>query len=100
MNGKHRVVRGRKRQTGKVYIICIVLFLIMVMSIQMVRLYQKDEEYRLRQEALETELQEQEKQQEDLQDYEAYTQTREYVEDTAKSKLGLAYPDEIIFREE
>ena len=38
--------------------------------------------------------------QEDLQNYQSYTQSQEYVEDIAKSKLGLAYDNEIIFKEE
>ena len=38
--------------------------------------------------------------QEELQNYQSYTQSQEYVEDIAKSKLGLAYDNEIIFKEE
>ena len=34
-----------------------------------------------------------------LSDYEEYIDSQEYVEDTARSKLGLIYDDEIIFRE-
>ena len=37
--------------------------------------------------------------QKELEEYEAYTQTQEYIEDTAKSKLGLVYKDQIIFKE-
>ncbi len=45
------------------------------------------------------ELEAQQSRQEDLIEYEVYTQSQQYVEDTAKSKLGMAYSDEIIFRE-
>ena len=34
-----------------------------------------------------------------LSSYETYTKSQQYVEDTAKSKLGLAYDNEIIFKE-
>lgn len=100
MSKSRRPIKTKRKQTGKIYIACIVLFLIMVMSIQMIRLYQKNQEYRIKEQALAAELEEQEKEQEDLKEFEAYTKTKEYVEDTAKSKLGLAYSDEIIFREE
>ena len=35
---------------------------------------------------------------EQLSSYETYTKSQQYVEDTAKSKLGLAYDNEIIFK--
>ena len=75
------------------------LFLVFVMSIQLVRLYQKNQQYAVQEKALATELQEQQDKQSELQNYETYTKSQEYVEDTAKSKLGLLYNDEIIFRE-
>ena len=44
---------------------------------------------------METEL----SRQQEIEEYEAYTKTQEYVEEIAKSKLGLVYKDEIIFKE-
>ena len=35
----------------------------------------------------------------ELKEREAYMQTLQFVEDMAKSKLGLAYENEIIFKE-
>lgn len=37
---------------------------------------------------------------EELESYQAYTESQEYVEKLAREKLGLVYPDEIIFRAE
>ena len=34
----------------------------------------------------------------ELNEYKKYIQTKKYVEDVAKDKFGLVYPDEIIFR--
>ena len=45
------------------------------------------------------ELQEQQQVAQELSDKERYTQTSEYVENTAKNKLGLVREDETIFRE-
>ena len=70
------------------------------MSVQIVKVYQKDQEYARKQEQLEAQLEDETARQEDLQNYQSYTQSQEYVEDIAKSKLGLAYDNEIIFKEE
>ena len=35
----------------------------------------------------------------DLQEKEAYVGSDQYIVDTAKSKLGMTYPDEIVFKE-
>jgi cell division protein DivIC len=33
----------------------------------------------------------------EIKDYESYVKTKEYTEEVARNKLGLVYPDEIIF---
>jgi len=45
------------------------------------------------------ELEKEQQVSQELSDKERYTQTSEYVENTAKNKLGLVKEDEIIFRE-
>lgn len=103
MEKKTRVIvnknRKKKNPTTKIAIFSIVLFLVLVMSIQMVHLYQKNEDYKQQEKALAAELEEQQKRQEELVEYEVYTKSQQYVEDTAKGKLGMVYGDEIIFRE-
>ena len=37
---------------------------------------------------------------EEIAEYEKYTQTKKYIEDIAKEKLGLVYEGEIIFKDE
>ena len=37
---------------------------------------------------------------EEIAEYEKYTQTKKYVEEVAKEKLGLVYEGEIIFKDE
>ena len=34
----------------------------------------------------------------EIAEFERYTQTRKYIEETAKDKLGLVYPGEIVFK--
>lgn len=96
---KYRRRRDNNRM-GKICISFIVLLFIGVMSVQMVNLYEKDQEYIEREKSLEGQLAEETERQTRLSEYEAYTQTQQYIEDVAKSKLGLAYGNEIIFKEQ
>ncbi len=92
--------KKKNNRTGKLYIGMIVLAFVAVMSVQIVRVYQKDQEYISRQEELVQQLKDESERAGDLKEYEAYTKSQQYVEDTAKSKLGLAYDNEIIFKEQ
>lgn len=94
--------RGRKKnnRTGKLYIGMVVFAFVAVMSVQIVRVYQKDQEYISRQDELVQQLEDESERAEDLKEYEEYTKSQQFVEDTAKSKLGLAYDNEIIFKEQ
>ena len=49
--------------------------------------------------SLQKQLEEETARGEQLSSYETYTKSQQAVEDTAKSKLGLAYDNEIIFKE-
>ena len=86
---------NRNNRAGKICISMILVVFAAAMSA-----YQKDQEYARKQEQLEVQLQDETARQEELQNYQSYTQSQEYVEDIAKSKLGLAYDNEIIFKEE
>ena len=98
---KREVIQGKKKRsnTGRTSIICMALFLMMVLSVQMFRLYQKDQQYVQQIEALNQQVQEQEEKKAELMEYEKYINTPEYVESTAQEKLGLVHENEIIFRE-
>lgn len=84
---------------GKLCISMILAAFVAVMSVQIVKVYQKDLEYTARQTELEAQLEEESARKTELEQYEAYTKSQQYVEDIAKSKLGLAYDNEIIFKE-
>ena len=91
--------RKRKERAGRGSIACIVIFLLVIMSVQIVKLYQKNQEYISRETELTEQLGEETERFEQLTEYEEYIGSREYVEDAAKSKLGLVYENEIIFKE-
>lgn len=89
----------RANRTGKICVTIIVFAMISIMSVQIVNLYQKDQQYIAQELLLEKQKDAELSRQKELEEYEAYTQTQEYIEDIAKSKLGLVYKDEIIFKE-
>ena len=93
---KHRT---QKKRTGKAYIVLMVVFMTCVMTFQLALLYKRSEVYAARESQLEEELRQEKEKRQELRDYEQYTKTEEYTRNTAKSKLGLVSPNEIIFRE-
>ena len=48
---------------------------------------------------LESEKVKEEQRAQDIEEYKEYTQTREYIEEVAREKLGLVYEGEVIFKE-
>ena len=91
--------RKKNRNTGAVCIGLIVIAFLVVMSVQIVHLKQKDKAYAERQNELQKQYDAETERQTELDEYEQYTKTTKYIEDIAKSKLGLAYDNEIIFKE-
>lgn len=100
------VQRNRiRRQTkqNKAGIICVTLIaltLVGVMSVQIFSLQQKNETYKKKEADLMAQLESQQQRQEELKEYEQYVTTTEYIEQIAKTKLGLVYSNEIIFKED
>lgn len=91
--------RKKSRNTGAVCIGLIVIAFLVVMSVQIIHLKQKDKAYAERQNELQKQYDAETERQTELDEYEQYTKTTKYIEDIAKSKLGLAYDNEIIFKE-
>lgn len=91
--------RKRRAVNGRISFVIIVLFLVVVMSIAMIILIRKDLNLKEVEAKKMAELEEQKQISQELDDKESYTHTSEYVENTAKNKLGLVKEDEIIYRE-
>ena len=91
--------RSRGRNNGMFSITLIVIVFLVVMSVQIYRLKQRDDEYRKKEEVLQEQYEAETERAEELIQLEAYMQTDAYIEEVAKSKIGLAYANEIIFKE-
>lgn len=89
----------RDNRAGKLCVTFIVLTLLVVMSIQIVRIYERNQDYIAKEERLAEQLEAETERQEQIREYEKYTQSKDYIEDVAKSKLGLVYKNEIVFKE-
>lgn len=61
-------------------------------------LEEKNQQYQKRIENLKHQIGEEEERQAQLEEQKKYVQTKKYIEDVAKSKLGLLYPDELILK--
>lgn len=94
-----RLRRSSETSTGKITVLLIVTTLVVIMMIQIASLYRKNVEYATRQEELEKSLEEAAEERSRLEDYEEYTKTDAYIEDIARSKLGLVHGNEIVFKE-
>lgn len=60
----------------------------------------RNEEYESRRVELSQQIAQEESRSQSIEEYRKYVKTKKYVEDMAKNKFGLLYPDEIIFRSE
>ena len=64
------------------------------------KLYKEDQTYIAKEKELNEQLEDATEEQQQLADYEQYTQSQQYIEEVAKSKLGLVYNNEIVFKEQ
>ncbi|MCH5254417.1 MAG: septum formation initiator family protein [Lachnospiraceae bacterium] len=92
--------KKRQNRTGMILVTIVVLMMLVVVTIKSVELQDKKEVYAQREAALLEEIAAEEARTEEIEEYGKYTQTKKYVEEVAKDKLGLVYEGEIIFKDE
>ncbi|MCR5753980.1 MAG: septum formation initiator family protein [Acetatifactor sp.] len=90
----------KKNRKNLLLVAGVVLVLCVVMSVGKVRLEEKSAACEQRLEELEKDLSKEEKRADEIEDYKSYVQTKKFIEEEARDKLGLVYPDEIIFEAE
>ena len=90
----------RYRQSGKItFLVFVAVVFICVMSVvHAASLHTKSKELAETEKVMELKVEQAKQEQEDLNAQEQYMQTNQYIEDVAKDKLGLVYPDEIVIR--
>ena len=91
--------RRAKRRGGTLSVSIIVIEFLVVMVVQVVQLKQKESTYAAQKAELEKQYTKESERADEIESMQQYMQSDQYIEDIAKSKLGLAYDNEIIFKE-
>lgn len=92
--------KKRQNRTGMVLVTIVVLMMLVVVTIKSVELRAKIDVYEQKEAALMQEIAEEKARTEAIEEYGKYTQTKKYVEEIAKDRLGLVYEGEILFKDE
>lgn len=95
---KKKYKGNRNNKLGILSIAAVVLMMCLLLTIQSYKLQVKAGEYRLREEELQTQLDNEKNRSEEIEELRDYVTTKKYIEEVAKDKLGLVYEDEIIFK--
>ena len=97
---RRRKRRQRANRRARIGVSIMVAALVLILSVQIVRLYQKNESYKAQEAALQAQLDEETERTQELEELEEEIDSDEYIEDIARSKLGMVKENEIIFKEE
>src|SRR5699024_6147373 len=106
---KQQSVSGRRKDRKRnsrlrhykhsILMICMVLvFLSGALAIGSMSLNAKNAEYKAQEEELQAQIKEEEQRSKEIDEFEDYVKTDDYIKDTAEDKLGLVDPNEIIFK--
>ncbi len=98
--GKSR--RKRKDKWGNrmalIGITFVVFGLAVTVNVKGSAMEEKVQEYQTRLDSLDARVEAEKKRKEELEEYRIYVQTKQYIEEVAKQKLGLVNPDEILLK--
>ena len=92
--------RKRQNRFGMFLVSLVVVMLLIVVAVKSIELKEKKAYYRQKEQVLAQQIEAEEQRAEEIKEFEKYTQTKKYIEDVAKDKLGLVYEGEIIFKDE
>ncbi|MGB4661610.1 MAG: septum formation initiator family protein [Mobilitalea sp.] len=92
--------RSNSKKTGIGIIAFVVLMLFATVTYRRIGLEEESNKAELTIEQLQAQIAEEEDRATDISNMKAYAQTKQYIEDMARDKLGLVYKDEILFQPE
>ncbi|MDK2965152.1 MAG: hypothetical protein PWP53_764 [Lacrimispora sp.] len=94
--------RKRKDRWGNrmtlIGITFVVFSLAVIVTIEGASLKEKELEYQYRLQNLQAQVDKEQNRAKELEEYRVYVQTKQYIEEVAKQKLGLVKPDEILLK--
>lgn len=92
--------RRKKNSKGLSIVIFTVIVVCLCVGVRTASLKKQNQELALKQESLEKQMKSEEKRTKELEELEKYMKTKKYIEEVAKERLGLVYPDEILIEPE
>ena len=90
----------KKRKTGIYLLILVVLGLCLLLRNGKEKSLTQERELMAQKKNLQTQILDEEERRDSLNEEKAYRQTKQYVEEVAREKLGLVKPDDILLRDE
>ena len=97
-----RTRRKKKDRWGNrlaiIGITAVVVSLGVVVNLKSASMRKKELEYQAREETLIKQVEQEKSRAAELEEYRVYVQTKQYIEEVAKQKLGLVMPDEILLK--
>ena len=88
----------RYHKKSMMLISMILVLLVGVLAVNAVSLRSRNAQYKKQEAELEAQIKEEKKRAKEVEAYEAYVKTDDYVKEIAEEKLGLVDPNEIIFK--
>lgn len=99
MSNKRRKKSNRRQSGFGTFFICVAVLVVLAFSVAKVSsLCDKSRELSETEYALQEKIEAAYVEKQELVAQEQYMQTKQYIEDVAKDKLGLVYPDEIVIK--
>ena len=100
---KRKKVAYRKRNQNRLSMVLVALVVTLItvaVAMRSVEMTQRRDELTQREQELEQQKLAEMQRAQEIEEFRKYTQTKRYVEEVAKDKLGLMYEGEVLFKEE
>ena len=98
---KKRNIRARRRilehRLSILLIVCVIVVLGLTLSVASISLHKKNKAYKAQEVELERQLEEERLRAEEIEELEEHVGSDEYIEEVARDKCGLVYPNEKVF---
>lgn len=92
--------KKRQNRFGMFLVSTVVFMMLVVVAVNGMELTKKKAAYQEREQALEAQIEAEKERKKEIEELEIYTQTKKYIEEVARDKLGLVYEGEILFKDE
>lgn len=92
--------KRRQNRFGMFLVSIAVVMMLVVVAFKSAELRAKKEAYHQKELALQQQIDAEAERALEIEEFEKYTQTKKYIEEVARDKLGLVYDGEVLFKDE